>query len=676
MRPSPANRIPRRAVWAAVLVLAALCAAGQDNRARLPRLILNEVYVDYAVGVDNPLVKTKFNVYDAVVPSMDQFVNAVQIMGELNIETYRIELAWGRRSGYGLQNMITGEPEAMIYDFATLDRIVTDLKSQGVLLHGAYGYCPFPLQGAGGQAAAGGRGGRGRAGSAAPNDMEKWKEICATVAQHYRDLGIRMGVNEVWNEPDGLMSFFSGTEDEYMQMYKSAVEGIRAVDPDAFVAGPASAPELVWHRSFPEFVAKEQLPIDGFTFHHYGSGELGMSMVDKVRASLDRYDHFDTTDMIMDEWHSADLIEPWCRNDDVRSTYEGASQLLHDFDMWLTRPELTAVSWAWYLDPAGRGGRRGGAESENPTTCMGLILGTGERKAVFNAWKIYGNMPVDRKEVRMVGPLRAMASADKHNAAVVIWNPDPYQRRIDVHLSNLPFETGNARVYRIDAEHASFGDGAPEELAVEESFENVDLGAHWTWLDHIIPPHATIYIELDDGSGLSDLTPVETANVIKVNHYYPSRETPAFADFDRKTWIARLGMADDAMADKEVTVLADQTPDTMTAIVEVDGNLKKLDNNSLLGVRLDYRVGGVFTKSVLFHGPYHGGVDIYDETRNADMPWGTQRQADEVIAVDNLAEFAIPVRRLAPPGWEDTCQITFIMQNTGAGTRAQIYLRK
>ena len=77
-----------------------------DVLAQLPRLILNEVYVDFAESVDPPLVKTKFNVYDPVGPTMEQFDQNVKIIHELNIETYRIELAWGRRrSGFGLNRM-------------------------------------------------------------------------------------------------------------------------------------------------------------------------------------------------------------------------------------------------------------------------------------------------------------------------------------------------------------------------------------------------------------------------------------------------------------------------------------------------------------------------------------------------------------------------------------------
>jgi xylan 1,4-beta-xylosidase len=549
--------------------------------------------------------------------------------------------------------MIDGTPDLLTYDFGPLDHMVTELKKQNVLLHGAYCYCPFPLQDP--------NVGRYRD-SRAPNNMEKWKEIVATVAKHYLDMGIPFGVDEIWNEADGLYVFYSGTEEEFQQVYKAAVEGILAVIPDATIAGPASAPELMWYRSFPEFIAKEKLPMDAFTFHHYGSAELGLHSIDKVADSLDRFPHFNKTSMVMDEWHSADLIEPWCRDDDVRATYEGASQLLHDFSVYLSRPELTSVSWAWYMDPAFA-----------RATCMGLISNSGHRKAVFNAWKIYGNMPVDRKKVGIIGPFEALASADEHNIGVVIWNPDPYQRRIDVHLDNVPFAKGDVRIYRIDKENASWGNGAEENLTPVETFENVDL-ADWAWLDHIIPAHGTIYIEANDKTGLSELKPVEVAKVIKVNHYYPQRGTSSYADFDRKTWIARLGMANEKAADQEVSVIADGLPDSLTAAVTVEGKLQNLDQNSLLGIRVDYNVRGKYSKAVLFHGPYNG-VDLYNSQRNAAMPWGTEKQADETVPVKDLAQFQIGLKEHAPKEWTGKAHITFIMQNAGEGTRAKIILR-
>jgi xylan 1,4-beta-xylosidase len=622
--------------------------------AQLPRLILNEVYVDYAAGIDNPLIKTKFNVYDPVGPTLEQFNRNVKIINELNIETYRIELGWGRRySGFGLNRMINGTPDSLVYNFEPLDHMVTELKKQNVLLHGAYCYCPFPLQDTTIEKYRDSR---------APSSIEKWKEIVTAVARHYVDMGIPFGVDEVWNEADGLYVFYSGTEEEFQQVYKATVEGILSVNPDATIAGPASAPELVWYRSFPEFVAGEKLPMDAFTFHHYGSAELALHSIDKVTNSLDRFPHFKTTSMVMDEWHSADLIEPWCRDDDVRSTYEGASQLLHDFSVLLTRPELTSVSWAWYTDP-----------SRARATCMGLITSDGHRKAVFNAWKIYGNMPVDRKKVTVIGPLEAMASCDEHNIGVVIWNPGPYRRRIDVHLDNIPFARGDVRIYRIDTLHASWGDGGEENLIPVESFTDVDLTG-WEWLDHIIPEHGIIYIEADDKSGLSELTPVNVANVIKVNHYYLERGTSSWSDFDRKTWIARLGTGDDKDAEQRVGVLANDLPDVLNTKIIVEGNLQKLDKNSLLGIRVDYEANGSYSKAVLFHGAY-GGIDLYSDERNAFSPWGTIKKADEIIYVNDLAQFKIPIKQKAPEKWQGKAHISFIMQNTGAGTRAKIILR-
>jgi len=625
--------------------------------AQLPRLILNEVNVDFATGRDQPLLKTKFNVYDPVGPSRAQFDQNVPLIQELNLETYRIELAWGRRgSGFGLNRMIDGTIDSITYNFEPLDHMVTELAKYDVRLLGAYGYNPFPLQDTAVQ--------RNRD-SRAPTSIPRWKEVITRVANHYvNELKIPFGIDEVWNEADGLYQFYSGTPEEYQQIYRATVEAVLSVNPDATIAGPASAPELVWHRSFPEFVAQAKLPMDAFTFHHYGSGLLGLNSIDKVAASLHRFPHFNTTSMILDEWHSADLIEPWCRNDDVRANYQGAQQLLKDFDVFLSRPELTSVSWAWYMDP----GRA------TNTTCMGLISGSGHRKAVFNAWKLYGRMPVDRKQVTSIGPLEAMASADAHNAAVLIWNPDPYRRRIDIHLKNIPFARGNVLVFRIDSTHASWGDGAEENLIPVDTLRDVEL-ANWDYVDHIIPEHGIMYLELTDGSGISELTPVAVAKVLKVNHYYPERGTSSWSDFDRKTWIARLGMATDATADQEVGVVADGLPSVLDANVTVEGKLQRLDRNSLLGVRVDYEVSGAYRKAVLFHGPY-GGVDLYDRGRDAIMPWGTKQQPDEAVQVSDLARFQLDLGAHAPAGWQGKAHIAYIMQNAGAGTRAKIILRR
>ena len=62
--------------------------------------------------------------------------------------------------------------------------------------------------------------------------------------------------------------------------------------------------------------------------------------------------------------------------------------------------------------------------------------------------------------------------------------------------------------------------------------------------------------------------------------YFPQRgKTKSYSNFDRKTWIARLGMAQESTADEEMGVLADGLPDSLDVAVELQGRLQKVDAN-------------------------------------------------------------------------------------------------
>ena len=172
----------------------------------------------------------------------------------------------------------------------------------------------------------------------------------------------------------------------------------------------------------------------------------------------------------------------------------------------------------------------------------------------------------------------------------------------------------------------------------------------WTWKG-ALPRGGILYFEAEDGTGQSELTPATAAKVVRLNHYYPARETTkSYSDFDRKTWIARLGMMETLNADEKVGVLAEGLPDILDVAVKVEGKLRKLDADSLLGIRVDYRVNGAYAKAVLFHGPYNG-VDLYEKRGKTAMPWGLRQSPADVVAVKDLAKFPIGLRGRAPAGW-------------------------
>jgi xylan 1,4-beta-xylosidase len=636
--------------------------------APLPRYIYNVVSADYAVAAGEPLVKSKFSVYDPV--GIQTFDANVAKMSELNLNTYRIEIGWGRGrggAGGGTHGGPGGTPDHLVYDFDPLDHLVQQLKAQDVQLLGAYGYTPLPLQDA--SLPARSEEGKQRA-DTPPRDLARWKEIVTAHVRHYREIGIPFGVNEVWNEPDGTYGFFSGTEEQYEQLYKATVEAVRSADPDAVVAGPGSDHHILWNKTFVDFVVKNQLPLDYYSFHEYGSGELAVRQVERTAASLNRYASLNTTALSLDEWFDGECCT-WCA-DDVRNHYQAAPELLHDFTLLLDRPELASVSWAWWLDPAGRGGRNGANGGNGNGGCMGLITSDGRRKATFNAWKLYAMMPVDRREVKAEGELESVASSDDHKASLLIWNRSPYERRVDVHMKSLPFQHGTARMYRVDGKHASALDSGDDSLKELESYP---LGsAEWSYLDGHIAGNGIMYFEATDGSGISELTPARVADVIRINRYYPARGTTrSYADFDRKTWIARLGMMGEN-ADQQIGVLASILPDSLNVTTRVDGKLQKVDADSALAMRVDYRVNGKYAKAIWLHGPYDG-LDLFDKRKKSGVEWGLKAEVDQVVALPDFASFEAPLKAYAPPNWKGEAHIALVMQNAGPTARAKITLR-
>ena len=68
-----------------------------------------------------------------------------------------------------------------------------------------------------------------------PKDFEKWTRICVNIIRHYNEGwagGFTLGISywEIWNEPDlGNEMWDGGTAQQYRDLYKTAVAGIKAL---------------------------------------------------------------------------------------------------------------------------------------------------------------------------------------------------------------------------------------------------------------------------------------------------------------------------------------------------------------------------------------------------------------------------------------------------------------
>ncbi|MBX6385334.1 MAG: beta-xylosidase [Microbispora sp.] len=137
-----------------------------------------------------------------------------------------------------------------------------------------------------------------------PKDMARWVELVTRTVEHWID---RYGLDEVrkwrfevWNEPNLVPHFWTGTKTEYFELYAQTVTAIKKIDPELKVGGPATSVFVpddrykgevenraathetavaadvdaldwrpVWIEEFITWCAERGLPIDFISTHTY-----------------------------------------------------------------------------------------------------------------------------------------------------------------------------------------------------------------------------------------------------------------------------------------------------------------------------------------------------------------------------------------------------------------------
>jgi len=137
-----------------------------------------------------------------------------------------------------------------------------------------------------------------------PKDMARWGELVTETVRHWIERygleEVRSWRFEVWNEPNLVPHFWTGTKTQYFELYEHTARAIKAIDPALLVGGPstsvfvpderyagetedrsvqsrtAEAQDVdaldwrpVWIEDFIHWCATRDLPIDFITTHLY-----------------------------------------------------------------------------------------------------------------------------------------------------------------------------------------------------------------------------------------------------------------------------------------------------------------------------------------------------------------------------------------------------------------------
>ncbi len=120
----------------------------------------------------------------------------------------------------------------------------------------------------------------GRSDSNGPTIPTNFDNFLARAAKqtvlHYNQgwaKGFKYGIKywEIWNEPD-FTPFWSGTPQQYFELYQKVATAVREADPDAIIGGPTSATfsdKSGMRATFLKFVSDNKLPLDFYSFHKY-----------------------------------------------------------------------------------------------------------------------------------------------------------------------------------------------------------------------------------------------------------------------------------------------------------------------------------------------------------------------------------------------------------------------
>jgi hypothetical protein len=139
-----------------------------------------------------------------------------------------------------------------------------------------------------------------------PSDPQKWARICVNIVRHYNEgwaNGFRHNIQywEIWNEPDAT-NFWSGTLEQYVDLYATVATTLKRHDPSLKVGGPAISHDFKFLERFLALCQRRSLPLDFCSWHCYTERpDTVLKKAREVQRLLDRHG-FTKTENQLNEW--------------------------------------------------------------------------------------------------------------------------------------------------------------------------------------------------------------------------------------------------------------------------------------------------------------------------------------------------------------------------------------
>lgn len=141
-----------------------------------------------------------------------------------------------------------------------------------------------------------------------PADFDKWAEICCQIIRHYNE-GWANGFHHhiaywsIWEEPDTVPKLWTGTRQQYYELYAITAKRIRQEFPSLKIGGPQMCFGVPKLEEFVGYCKKHTLPLDFLAFTVYSRDPENLGpMIEAAQGVLDR-NGYTKTQLHIAEWH-------------------------------------------------------------------------------------------------------------------------------------------------------------------------------------------------------------------------------------------------------------------------------------------------------------------------------------------------------------------------------------
>ena len=301
-----------------------------------------------------------------------------------------------------------------------------------------------------------------------PKDFAKWADICCGIIRHYNDGwagGFQYNIRywEIWNEPENQPAMWTGTDEQYFQLYEVTAKAIKARWPGLKVGGPSLGytGEFDGDRFKPgsfllrflRHCRERQVPLDFFSWHRYAGEPSEIARRARaIRQLLDEHG-FTKTESHCNEWN-------YLPNEDWRPlTKAGQGLLREQWGAEMGGPKAAAFT-AWTLMSLQDAPVDAANFFSGDIQMFGLFTINGVPRKNFYALKAFRTLLDTPQRVKTPPCLRgqialcAGLNAGHNRAAVLLSNFETADGPLELASRELPWRGATEfELYLVDAAH-------------------------------------------------------------------------------------------------------------------------------------------------------------------------------------------------------------------------------